>query len=188
MGGIIHVCTANQIRSPIAERLMRASLWRRHGQVADSIYLMSGGTQARGGLPMQPLAAAELYRRAVPSDDFVSRPLDLDAAARAHLVLTATREHRDEIVALAPAALHHTFTWRELAWLVRGTMPNEVPGRYLVERVSNLARVARRRRSYLKAPAAHRFDVADPMGGTKQDYIVAATQIEKAIEAILDAV
>ncbi|NJC70980.1 hypothetical protein HC031_14835 [Planosporangium thailandense] len=187
MGGILHVCTANQIRSPIAERLMVAGLWRRFGPVADSVYVTSGGMRAVAGMPMQPLAAAELERRGVPADDFVSRPLDLKAAERAHLVLTATREHRDEIVGLMPAALHRTFTWRELAWLVRGMDPGKLPGRFPIERVANLARVARHRRGYLKPPAGELFDVADPIGGAKQEYRTAATEIEEAIEAILDA-
>jgi protein-tyrosine phosphatase len=187
MGGILHVCTGNQVRSPMAERLMVASLWRRYGPVADSIYVTSAGTEGPPGRPMQPLAIAELKRRGVYGDDFISQLLDLQAAERAHLILTATRRHRDRIVALAPSTLERTFTWRELAWLVNGVQPGEVPGRYPAERMAKLARVARRRRGYLQPPAPHLFDVADPMGGTKQDYRVAAAEIEEAVETILDA-
>lgn len=186
MGGILHVCTGNQARSPIAERLMWAGLWRRYGPVADSVLVTSAGTQGPAGRPMQPPAIAELKRRGIPSDHFTSQMLDLSAAERAHLVLAATREQRDKIVASAPSTLRHTFTWRELAWLLRGLQPGEVPGRYLIERVSNLARVARRRRGYLKPLPPELFDVADPMGGTKQDYRRASAEIEKAIETILD--
>ncbi|MBM0236229.1 hypothetical protein JNW88_02135 [Micromonospora sp. ATA32] len=185
MGGVLHVCTGNQARSPIAERLMEASLWDRFGEIADSIFVTSAGTQGPADRPIQPLAAAELKRRGISSDGFVSQLLDLKAAERAHLVLTATRQQRDEIVAQLPSALRHTFTLRELAWLVGGLRPDEVPGRYPVERLANLARVTRRRRGYLQPLAPEQYDVADPMGGTRQDYRIAAAQIEEATEAIL---
>lgn len=186
MGGILHVCTGNQARSPIAERLMEASLWRRFGPMAESILVTSAGTHGPAGRPMQPLAAAELKRRGVESDHFVSRLLDLRAAERAQLVLAATRRHRDEIVARAPRALRHTFTLRELAWLVGDLRPGELPGRYPAERVFYLGRVAKRRRGYLKPLAPDEFDIADPMGGTKQDYRAAAAKIEDAVETILN--
>lgn len=186
MGGVLHVCTGNQARSPMAERMMVASLWRRFGSAADAIFVASGGTQGPPGRPIQPLAVAELKRRGVSGEEFSSQLVDLGAAGRAHLVLTATREHRDLIVARAPGALRHTFTWRELAWLVADLPPGALPGRYPVERVASLARVARQRRGYLRPLAPALFDVADPMGGTKQDYRVAAAEIEEALETILD--
>ncbi|MDH6463130.1 protein-tyrosine phosphatase [Micromonospora sp. A200] len=188
MGGIIHVCTGNQARSPIALRLMEAGLRDRYGRAAESIFVTSGGTQGPPDRPMQPFAIAELERRGLPADHFVSQLLDLDAVARAHLVLTATRKHRDEVVAQVPKALPYTFTWRELAWLVRGLKPDEVPGRYAVERAANLALVVKQRRGYLQPLPPESFDIADPMGGTRQDYRVAADQIEEAIETILGVV
>ncbi|WP_238453491.1 hypothetical protein [Micromonospora sp. ATA51] len=132
------------------------------------------------------MAAAELKRRGISSEGFVSQLLDFKAAERAHIVLTATRRQRDEIIAQVPSTLRHTFTWRELAWLVDGLRPGELPGRYPVERLANLPRVAQRRRGYLQPRPPDEYDVADPMGGTKQDYRVAAAQIEEAIETILN--
>ncbi|NJP30802.1 hypothetical protein HCJ94_02055 [Micromonospora sp. HSS6-12] len=172
----------------MAHRLMEEGLRDRYGPAADSVFVTSGGTQGPPGRPMQPFAIAELERRGVSAHDFVSQVLDLDAVARAHLVLTATREHRDQIVAQVPQALHFTFTWRELAWLVRGLKPDEVPGSYAVERAANLARVAKQRRGYLQPLPPEQFDIADPMGGTRQDYRVAADQIEEAVETILGVV
>ncbi|MEU5787080.1 hypothetical protein ABZ754_05045 [Micromonospora purpureochromogenes] len=188
MGGVIHVCTGNQARSPMAERLMEEGLRHRYGRAAESIFVTSGGTQGPPGRPMQPFAIAELEHRGVPADHFVSQLLDLQAVARAHLVLTATRQHRDEIVAQVPQALPFTFTWRELAWLVTGLTPGEVPGRYAVERLANLPLVAKQRRGYLQPLPPDLFDIADPMGGTRQDYRVAADQIEEAVEAVLRVV
>ncbi|WP_161557864.1 protein-tyrosine-phosphatase [Micromonospora sicca] len=186
MGGILHVCTGNQARSPIAERLMELGLRRRFGAAADAIYVTSAGTRGPAGSPMQRMAVAELERRAARHDNFVSQLLDLKAVERAHLVLTATRQHRDEIISQVPSAIRHTFTWRELAWLASGLKPGEVPGRYPLDRVARLAWVVTKRRGYLSPPPPEQFDIADPMGRPKQHYRVAAAQIEEAIESILD--
>lgn len=186
MGVVLHVCTGNQARSPMAERLMETRLWDRFGEMAGSIYVTSAGIQGPAGQPIQPLAAAELKRRGISAGRFVSQLLDMKMVERAHVVLTATRRQRDEIIAQSPPALRHTFTWRELAWLVDGLRPDEVPGRYPVERLANLPAVAKLRRGYLQPRPPEQYDVADPMGGTKQNYRNAAAQIEEAIETILN--
>ncbi|MET9018453.1 hypothetical protein ABZV93_00570 [Actinopolymorpha sp. NPDC004070] len=183
--GVLHVCTANQIRSPIAERLMWAGLWRRFGPASNEVPVTSAGTRATAGQRIHPYAAAELRQRGVPSDNAVSSALDLGVVAHADLILTATRKHRDEVVSLVPSALDRTFTWRELAWLVRTLDPLPVQGRSLEERVSNLARVARGRRGHSQPAAPDLFDVADPIGKRKKDYTRAADEIDEAIAAIL---
>jgi protein-tyrosine-phosphatase len=123
VGGILHVCTANQIRSPMAELMMVDGLRRRFGDAAESVLVMSAGIRAMAGQPMQPRAIDELTRRGISSDAFRSTPLDLGVVGHAHLVLTATRSQRDELVASVPGALNKTFTWRELAWLLRDVRP-----------------------------------------------------------------
>jgi protein-tyrosine phosphatase len=185
VGGILHVCTANQIRSPMAERMMVDGLRRQFGDVAESVLVMSAGIRATAGEPMQPRAIDELTRRGIASDGFRSTPLDLGVVGHAHLVLTATRSQRDQLLASVPGALNKTFTWRELAWLLRDVRPGGAPGTYLIHRVVNLAEMAIRRRGYSHVPPPDRFDVADPMGGPKQSYRRAADEIETAIATIL---
>jgi protein-tyrosine-phosphatase len=84
----------------------------------ESVLVMSAGIRATAGEPMQPRAIDELTRRGISSDGFRSTPLDLGVVGHAHLVLTATRSQRDQLVASVPGALKKTFTWRELAWLL----------------------------------------------------------------------
>ena len=183
MGGILHVCTANQIRSPMAELMMIARLKRRFGPAAESLLVTSAGLSATPGVPMQPLAIAELSRRKIAAEGFTSTSLEPDMVGHAHLVLTATRRQRDEIVAIVPDALHRTFAWREMAWLLQETKPRDLPGSSLVERVINLSELARRRRGYAPSIAPHLLDVADPMGRPRSSYWRAARQIEAAVNA-----
>ncbi|WP_170323844.1 low molecular weight phosphatase family protein [Cryptosporangium phraense] len=185
MGGILHVCTGNLCRSPIAERLMVAGLQSRYQGVAETVVVSSAGTSAPAGLPIHPLAAAELAKRGIDTAGFRARLLDPEAAERADVVLTATRRHRDRIIAGNPNLLGRVFTWRELAWLVEGLGNTIVRGDHLTDRVRNLPRAAGLRRGYLRPPPPTEFDVKDPIGGNEQDFKEAAAEIDDAIEAIL---
>lgn len=172
--GILHVCTANRCRSVIAERLTRAAL-------PEVVPVTSAGTRAGVGEPIWSEAAEQLERRRVSSLGFASHPLDVALLRGADLVLTATRAHRDEVVAIYPAALRRTFTWRELAWLVTGVRQEEVPGRTVLERLAALAPVAAGRRGLLQVPAPQLFDIADPVTGPQGAVAVAAAEIEQAL-------
>lgn len=185
MGGILNVCTGNLCRSPIAERLMAAGLRERYDEIAETVVVSSAGTSAQVGQPVHPLAAAELVRRGVSAEDFEARMFDPDVAERADLILTATRRHRDKIVANTPALLGKVFTWRELAWLVDGLSDTIVRGEHLTDRVRNLPRAAGLRRDSLQAPEPTEFDVLDPIGGAEQDFKQAAVEIDEAVRTIL---
>lgn len=184
MGGILHVCTGNLCRSPIAELLMTHQLRQRYGPAADAVLVRSAGTGAVAGQPIHPLAAAQLTRLGVPSAGFVSRSVDLGEVDRAYLVLTATRRHRDELVTAVPTALRRTFTWRELAWLLTDLDPAEIPGRYPQERLQHIAQAARGRRGYLQPPPPEEFDVGDPIGRNERVFQQVATQIDAAVGII----
>ena len=185
MGGILHVSSANLCRSPMAERLMAAGLRERYAEIAETVVISSAGTSATAGQPIHPLATAELAERGVPVDGFEARLLDPSVAKRADLVLTATRGHRDRIIANTPTLLGRVFTWRELAWLVNGLTDTIVRGDHLTDRVRNLPRAASVRRGQLQAPAPTDFDVLDPTGGAQQDFKQAAAEIDEAVQTIL---
>jgi protein-tyrosine phosphatase len=187
VGGILHVCTGNLCRSPIAELLMTHRLRQRYGPAADAVLVRSAGTGAAPGQPIHPLAAAQLVRLGVESAGFVSRPVDLGEVDRAYLVLTATRKHRDELVTAVPTALRRTFTWRELAWLLTDLDPAEIPGRYPQDRLQHLAQAAQARRGYLQPPPPGEFDVIDPIGRTERLFHNVAAQISAAVQVICDA-
>jgi protein-tyrosine-phosphatase len=56
MGGILHVCTANRIRSPIAELMMKRIL-------GDTYPIGSAGIAAAPGQPIWPQAGAIMHRQ-----------------------------------------------------------------------------------------------------------------------------
>jgi len=181
LGGILFVCTANQIRSPFAERLMREGLHARFGPVADAVAVTSAGTHATPGRPIWPEAAAELARRGVSAAGHTSRQLIRTMIRRANVVLAAERTHRDQVTALWPEALNRVYTLREFAWLLDSCTAAELPGRRLTERVELLSALARSRRGVLGPLPPDAMDIADPVGGTKADFARAAFEIEQAV-------
>lgn len=187
MAGILHVCTANQIRSPMAALIMRELLRRSHGDAARVLTIASAGLHAVTGVPLHPNAAAELDRRGVPHIGSVSAVLEPYMVSGAALVLTATRSQRDQVIAGVPPAMHYTFTWRELAFLMANTRREDVPGTHLVERLANVVELARRRRPYAPPVVGSEMDVDDPMGGPRRGYRRAAQQISEAVAVIVAA-
>jgi protein-tyrosine phosphatase len=180
MPGVLHVCTANLIRSPIAEVLTRGHL--------PGYPVGSAGLRAREGLPIWPAAAEELARRGVPIPlygAFRSRLLTPELAGRADLVLAATRRHRDAVVASSPALLGRVFTWRELAALIGGVTRDDVSGTTVPERIAHLLALVRAHRGRLVPPAGEDLDVADPVEGPEAALTTAIDQIEAALAAVL---
>lgn len=167
---------------------MVAALRRRFGPAADTVYVFSAGLKGPAGAPMQEMAEAELRKRSVEPGRFTSRLLRIEDARHAHLVLTATRRQRDEVARLDPGVLRaKTFTWRELAWLLDGVPPGELAGRSPIEQIAGLPAFVAERRGYLRPPAPEALDVADPMGGSRKDYRLAAAQIDEAIATVISA-
>lgn len=181
MAGILHVCTANRCRSAVAERLTRAAL-------PGDVPVTSAGLRAVPGQDIWPEAAQELERRGVSALGFDSHPLHPALVAGADVVLTATRAQRDQVVAEHPAALRRTFTWRELAWLVRGMTPADLAGGTAAARIAELPVVAGRRRGAAAPPSPQLLDVADPVGGAAGAVAVAVREIEDALRPVLDLV
>ncbi|MFG1930078.1 hypothetical protein ACGFK1_05425 [Mycobacterium sp. NPDC048908] len=100
---ILYVCTANQCRSPIAERLARAL----------GANATSAGTRAVNKRPMVSNAEAVLAELGGDPSNFRSHRLTNAMVNDADLILTMTQLHRDEVLQLNPRALHKTFTLTE---------------------------------------------------------------------------
>ncbi len=96
---VIVVCTANICRSPMGEAFLRAHL-EAHGMLHVSV--RSAGTHARAGRPAMPEARAAVASIRGRADDHVATQLDVVSAGEADLILCATREHRDHILAWWP--------------------------------------------------------------------------------------
>jgi protein-tyrosine phosphatase len=178
---VLHVCTGNIGRSPMAERLMRARLAKVLGDGASSFVVDSAGTWGHTGSPMEPFAATALAVLGVSPDGFAARELAEEHVRSADLVLTATTEHRTTVVGLVPGALHRTFTLRELARLAPAVEPGLEPGLDPVTRAHEAvaaAVVARGREPRPVDPADD--DVADPIGAPVGFYLDRAAEIDDA--------
>jgi protein-tyrosine phosphatase len=162
---ILAICTANICRSPMIEILLRAGL------DAERFEIASAGVRGWDGQPMDETAAAELARLGHSAAGFRSRPVDQGLVAAADLVLTATREHRSDVLAANPQALRRSFTLVEFAALT-GLVEADGPAALVAE--------AARRRSL--APAD--IDVRDPYRRGADVHRSTADQIAAAVATV----
>ncbi|MEK8105373.1 low molecular weight phosphatase family protein [Micromonospora sp. M12] len=103
----------------MAEYLARRLLADRPVTVA------SAGTDAVDGLGMHPYAMEVATESGADPAEFRTRGLRAEYLVEATLVLTATRRQRSVCTALAPGALHRTFTLRQFGRLAAAAEPPE---------------------------------------------------------------
>ncbi len=157
------VCTGNICRSALGERLGRAYLTEVLGGDAGAVRLESAGVQAVVGSAMQPDSALVLRGLGGSPDGFVAHQLVDDMAIDADLTLTMTRQHRRDVLRMAPRALARTFTLREAAGLLEVVGEDvEVPGDGLAERARNLVKQLAAARS--RRQSGRGDDIRDPVG------------------------
>ncbi|NNG40086.1 low molecular weight phosphatase family protein [Flexivirga sp. ID2601S] len=175
---VLVVCTGNVCRSPAAAALLAAHLGRQGCDGGTSV--RSAGTAALTGAPMTE-DMSRLVAAAGASTQHAGRQLDRDLVASADLVLTATTAHRSEVVRLVPGAVRRTFTLREFARLTMDFVDVAAPSTGMAAgRVSTLAAYAQGRRR----PVPGADDIADPFGGTSDDYEAAFAAISDAVGVI----
>jgi protein-tyrosine phosphatase len=184
---VLHVCTGNICRSPMAELLMREGLRHRLGEGARVFSVESAGTWGHTGSPLEPFAQSTLAGLGVDASAFRARELVAEHVVSADLVLTATREHRAAAVVLHPRAARRTFTVREFDRLLSAVDPTGLPADP-EERARALVPLAARQRGLVRADRPEDDDVEDPYGGPAAGYPPTARLIESALLRWLDLV
>ncbi len=184
---ILHVCTGNVCRSPIAERMTRHELARRLGDAAAGIVVESAGTWGHEGAPMEAHAATVLAEYGACTDGFTGRELLDEHVAEADLVLTATRDHRAQVVSMGHAAGLRTFTLKEFNRLVRAIDPATLPEGGVVERARALVRAAAALRGWLLAPDPDADEVQDPYGAPITVFRNCGEEIRSALDPVVTA-
>lgn len=181
---VLHVCTGNICRSPMAEHMMRTGLARRG---VEGIEVSSAGTYGLVGEPVFGHAATQLAERGIDAEGFCARRLDAELVASADLVLGATRQHRAAAVTLFPRAAAWTFTLRELDRLLGPVGTGDLPSG-TDERARALVKAAASQRGRVHPARAEDDDVLDPYGGPESGYAPTAALIEQSLVRWLDLV
>ena len=183
---LLHVCTGNICRSPMAERLTRAGLDARLGADAERFLVESAGTWGHSGSPMEPHALSTLAAYGVDGRDFRARELVAEHVVAADLVLGATREHRAAAVVLHPRAASRTFTLREFARLAAAVDPAQLPVGDAVERARALVRAAAASRGMAPPNTPRDDDLDDPYQAPASAFAVCADLVASTLRGPLD--
>jgi len=185
---ILFVCTGNICRSPMAECLTRDGLARRLGKGAPSFRVESAGTWGHEGSPMEPYAAQVLSDLGVPHHGFAARELTAGHILVADLILTATRDHHDQVLGVDGHAGARTFPLGEFARLVRAVDRRGLPQGDPVGRARALVDAAAVLRRHFPAAGPYDDDVDDPLGAPLHVYRLCAAGIAAAVGSVLDVI
>ncbi|MEN8650903.1 protein-tyrosine-phosphatase [Streptomyces sp. 21So2-11] len=189
---ILHVSTGNVCRSPITERLTRHALSDRLGaRLCDGLLVESAGTWGHEGAPMEANAAAVLADFGADATGFIGRELLDEHVIRADLVLTATRDHRSQVISMGHSAGLRTFTLKEFTRLVRAIDPATLPDPIedgVVARARALVRAAAALRGWLLAPSVEADEVYDPYGAPITFFRSIGDEINTALDPVVTAI
>ena len=183
---VLHVCTGNICRSPMAEHLMRDGLVQRLGGDAGRFVVESAGTWGHTGSPMEQYALTTLKTYGVDGQEFTARELVAEHVAGADLVLGATREHRAAAVVLHPRAAARTFTLREFGRLAGAVAAASLPTGDPVERARATVRAAAANRGLVPPNTPRDDDLADPYQAPESAFTTCANLISSTLEPVLD--
>ncbi|WP_328768600.1 arsenate reductase/protein-tyrosine-phosphatase family protein [Streptomyces sp. NBC_00286] len=195
---ILHVSTGNVCRSPITERLTRHALADRLGDPPPGfaggtprggLIVESAGTWGHEGAPMEANAEAVLADFGADASGFVGRELLDEHVIRADLVLTATRDHRAQVISMGHSAGLRTFTLKEFTRLVKAIDPATLPPLEdgVVARARALVRAAAALRGWLLAPTVEADEVYDPYGAPLPFFRSVGDEIQQAIDPVVTA-
>lgn len=186
---ILHVSTGNVCRSPITERLTRHFVTERLGALGGGLIVESAGTWGHEGAPMEANAETVLDEFGADASGFTGRELLDEHVIMADLVLTATRDHRAQVISMGHSAGLRTFTLKEFTRLVKAIDPTTLPPLEdgVVTRARALVRAAAALRGWLLAPSAEADEVYDPYGAPLPFFRSIGDEIGQALDPVVTA-
>jgi protein-tyrosine phosphatase len=185
---VVHVCMGNICRSPMAERLLAHAV-RAAGGDESFLYSHSAGTGGwHEGEEMNPPAARQVKARGGDTSGFTARKLRAEHLDAADLILTATADQHDYVVALRPDAADRTFVLGEFGRLLAAVDAASLPpsdgspegftarGVALVQQVDQLR---------AGQPARTGDDLDDPWGRGDSVFARVADEIEDTLRPLV---
>ncbi len=185
---VLHVCMGNICRSPMAERLLSRALDSPNG---DLVYVHSAGTGGwHAGEEMNPPAAREVARRGADAGNFAARKLRGEHLDSSDLILTATGEQLQYVLALRPDAAARTFVLGEFGRLLaevdrEGLPPFAPDGDAVYARGTALVAAADAARA--GRPPLDRDDLDDPWGRGDAYFGRVGDEIDQVIRPLAGA-
>ncbi|NOJ70627.1 low molecular weight protein arginine phosphatase [Paenibacillus alvei] len=186
---ILFVCTGNTCRSPIAEAMLKHMAEERGLEM----HVQSAGVAAWDGTPMSQHAAAVLEEQDIGNHhEFRSAVLDEKRVQWADLILTLTTSHKRYVLQQFPSAHNKTFALKEYV-----SDPEQDQEQY--QQLQSLAADIQLKLAMGQAPTEEELvqlaelqsrvptmDVADPYGGSLEQYRITAAEIQAALARLLD--
>ncbi|MEU4777917.1 phosphotyrosine protein phosphatase [Micromonospora sp. NPDC023633] len=195
---VLHVCMGNICRSPMAERLLalavRERLARREvdpDRADELLHSHSAGTGGwHAGEEMNPPASRQVTARGGSADGFAARKLRSDHIDAADLVLTATADQQEYVVALRPDAASRTFVLGEFGRLLAGVDAAGLPAAEATPDAvyaRGVALVEAAHAARLGATSLPTDDLDDPWGRGDQCFSRVADEIEETVHPLAAA-
>ncbi len=167
---IVLMCTANRIRSPMAESFLRSSL----GDLPATVH--SVGVEARGDERVIPEAAEAALELGADLDEHLSRPLAAEDLRDADLILGFETRHVRRAIRDGNAPPERTFT---LPQFVKCLERAETPaGADPVARARAAVELADAQRPG-NSSKERDIEIVDPLGGPKSAYRNTALRIRE---------
>lgn len=186
MKRILFVCTGNTCRSPMAEGILR-HIAQQEGLAVE---VRSAGVAAVDGAPMAAYAKDVLRRRGI-EDETTAQSISESILGWADLIFTMTTTHKRSLVQMYPDAVDKTYTLKEY---VRHHAPETLGQESEIEQKLKELEV----KHALSQPLTEEeqafleewghwqpdHDIADPFGGTQEQYEATAQEIEAQLRSI----
>lgn len=184
---ILFVCTGNTCRSPMAEAMLRSMAEGRGFPVE----VRSAGVSTVNGLPVSAHASKVLADRKVAYDGR-SSAISGEAVGWADLILTMTVSHKRMLLERFPEAVNKTHTLKEFVDRDSSVLSDLEEVERLYSELHMKAALgeqlgeAERTRLLELERRIPSFDIADPFGGSLEEYHSCANEIEDALRRLLD--